>query len=482
MNSIKKLLVKVIVLNLTIIFVLTSFVRLPYPAFQTYVSHQFHVVLEVPAEWQITRSVPDYFSLTNEEVYGSDDGVLIISALTEDEPVDVVCDSFARDSNNQFGSNPVIKAITAQGQPSCIIQPSADQPDDFSGEWAAVVTYPEPAKLGYFLDTYYHVLIISDEAHIEPLASSVRFEVTPLEYLESTLDILEHTGLSFNEELNWDEVRADAISLAEGAETTADTYHAIKLALQALKTGHNALFTPAQVRGGFGSDSYFNVERAVVGERLENSIGYVELHSVSGNLETLKGYANRLQQIIQDIDQETTCGWVVDLRDNTGGDMAPMLAGLAPIIGNGDIGGFVFVEGQRKIMSLQDGKILLDGEVVPLYGDLIDGPIYNLKESMPPVAVLVSGRTASSGEITALAFVGRPDSQLFGEPTSGKTTTVTGFPLFDGALLYLTVGKDVDRNGTAYDGSIIPDELVSYEEVLDRAVEWLLNQPSCTLN
>ncbi len=451
---------------------------------QTFVSHQFHIVLNVPAEWQIVRSLRSNNLLTIdsedfaiEEVYQGEKGMLVISALTKDSSVDEICESVAQESNNRFGSATMIRAITVQDQPGCIIQPSDDQPADFYGEWAAVVSYPEPAVLGLLFDTYYHVLIIAKEAHIESLAESISFEVTSQDYLASTLDIIEHTGMSFNDDLNWEEVRAEAFSLAEDAETIADTHPAIKHAFGALQTGHTFFFTSAQVAAS--QSISVDGSQAVSGKRLENGIGYLALQDIGGNLETLKDYANTLHQIIQDIDEESTCGWVVSLRGNGGGSVFPMVAGLSPIIGEGEIGGFLLADGRQKILSLQDGFVLVDGVVIPEFGELLDEPLYVLKQTMPPVAVLVDQQTASAAEITALAFIGRPNSRLFGKSTGGYTTGNEVFPLFDGAMLILTFAKELDRTGKVYSESIIPDELVPSEDVMDTALEWLLAQPAC---
>jgi len=290
---------------------------------QAFVSHQFHITLEVPGEWQIIRSIRSDKLLTIdsedfaiEEVYQSEQGKLVISALTYDPPVDEICETVAHNSVNRFGSEPTIKTMTVQEQPGCIIQPSDDQPAEFSGEWAAVVSYPEPTVLGLHFDTFHHVLIIANEPHIEKLAQSIHFEIAPQEYLTSALDIIEHTGMSFNDDLDWDEVRAEAFALAKGAETASDTHAAIKHALSALQTGHTYFFTPQQVSAG--QNSFVDGSQAVSGKRLANGIGYLSLQDIAGNLETLKDYANTFHHIIQDIDQEPTCGWIVSLRGNTG--------------------------------------------------------------------------------------------------------------------------------------------------------------------
>jgi hypothetical protein len=452
---------------------------------QTFISHQFHISLEVPVEWQITRSLRSNNVLTIasvdlaiEEVYDGENGKLLISALPIELPVNEVCKILVGGVDDRFGSEPDIKMISTQDQPGCIILPSGYQSSDFYGELAAVVSYPEPTLLGLNLETFHYVLIIAKDLDMERLAQSIRFDITPEEYLSSTLDIIEDTGISFDEDLNWEEVREEASVIAGEAETFLDTYGAIRFAMNALQTGHTFFLTPEQVAGGLGSSP--DGSMAVSGSRLENEIGYVALQEINGNLDTLTSYANTLHNIIQDIDQEPVCGWIVSLRGNTGGSMFPMITGLAPIIGEGNIGGFLLVDGQRMILSIENGKVLIDDVVVQNYGELLNEPLYTLKNPMPPVAVLVDRHTASAAEIATLAFIGRPDSRIFGESTSGFTTGNEAFPLFDGALLILSVSVELDRDGNIYSESLLPDEIVSSEASLDAAIEWLLSQENCS--
>ena len=98
----------------------------------------------------------------------------------------------------------------------------------------------------------------------------------------------------------------------------------------------------------------------------------------------------------------------------------------------------------------------------------------------PPIAVLVGSRTASSGEATATAFHGRPDTRFFGQPTAGLTTSNEPLALSDGALLILTMSVFTDRNGVSYgqDISIEPDVLVDGDPTA-AATDWLLDHPAC---
>jgi carboxyl-terminal processing protease len=66
-------------------------------------------------------------------------------------------------------------------------------------------------------------------------------------------------------------------------------------------------------------------------------------------------YETKLQKIIANLDKSHPVGWVVDLRGNVGGNMWPMLAGVGPVLGEGDdLGEFFTTEG-HAVWRYRDG-------------------------------------------------------------------------------------------------------------------------------
>ncbi len=169
--------------------------------------------------------------------------------------------------------------------------------------------------------------------------------------------------------------------------------------------------------------------------------------------------------------------WIVDLRLNHGGNMWPMLAGIGPLAGHGELGAFVRGE-ERWFWSYAAGEASIDGEVLSRVQSEVMAPL--LEDA--PVAVLISQLTASSGEILTLSFVGRSGTRLFGEPTRGLTTSNSLYELSDGAALLITSAIDADRTGQLYDGPITPDVDIptdwaefqtAADPVLAAALDWL---------
>jgi C-terminal processing protease CtpA/Prc len=187
--------------------------------------------------------------------------------------------------------------------------------------------------------------------------------------------------------------------------------------------------------------------------------------------------------MIEGVDTLGVCGWVVDLRGNTGGNMWPMVAGIGPIVGEGVLGFFVDPDSIVKTWTYRSGSSRLDAGIITQATDP-----YELATPHPPVAVITDSLTASSGEATTIAFRGRPDSRSFGRPTWGVSTANGTFLLSDGAALILTVSTMADRTGQLYGEKVIPDQLVDgprtgdpeTDQPLAASMDWLREQPACS--
>ena len=303
-----------------------------------------------------------------------------------------------------------------------------------------------------------------------------------LAYLAEALDYIQGHALR-RDRVDWPAVRREALARAQGARTTWETYPAIRYTLAQLQDNHSFLLEPWMVQRrqsatGLRPD----------GRRLEGTIGYLFLPPLAATGGEFPGqYAEAAVRAIEEADREATCGWVVDLRRNEGGNMWPMVVGVGPILGDGDAGGFVDADGRREVWGYREGQALAGDQV------RAQGPAYQLKRPLPPVAVLTGPRTASSGEAIALAFRGRPQARSFGEPTAGVPTANDRKELSDGAWLLLTVARMADRTGQAYEDRIVPDQPVAVEgdpaewqmrdperdPVLRAALAWLRDQPDC---
>ena len=201
---------------------------------------------------------------------------------------------------------------------------------------------------------------------------------------------------------------------------------------------------------------------------LDGHIGYLQVPGfLSTDQRVINDFADQIQDAIGKLDSSATItGWIVDLRNNDGGNMWPMLSGLSPLI-NSDVAGYFSTPGKKELAPWKTSS--------PFNG-VARSKNYLLKDRNSRVAVLYGPRTASSGEATAISFIGRPNTRSFGERTAGLTTANGIFYLSDGNIFVLASTCEMDRNKNLYMGKLEPDELLenrSADEVLNRAKQWL---------
>ena len=290
------------------------------------------------------------------------------------------------------------------------------------------------------------------------------------DYLASALDIMQGSALH-RDDIKWTAIRAEASRRAMGASSPAETYEAIRWALSQLLDGHSFFATPDCGSAAITSGQYDRETTMPSGLLRPDLIAYLRVPGFRGSPQLATRYADLLQELIALLDDSDPVGWIVDLTDNGGGNMWPMLAGLGPLLSEGPLGSFQFPTQPPATWSYHGGRAYLDD--VALANTTTTG--YSLRHAAKPVALLSSKRTASSGEAVLIAFVGRPRTCRFGTSTRGLTTTNDDFSLSDGATLLLTVGTFADRFGHAYGQPMEPDCFCdeTEDQIQERAAKWI---------
>jgi C-terminal processing protease CtpA/Prc len=206
------------------------------------------------------------------------------------------------------------------------------------------------------------------------------------------------------------------------------------------------------------------------GERLTNGIGVVRLFGFMGTVDQGRLYTETAQAKINDMKEHGVCRFVLDLREDTGGNMYPMLNGVSGLLEPGVLGTFLSPHGQYASWALEDGAVT----VLPPRNSL---PAARSDSAAIPVAVLIGSHTGSAGEFTAMSFEGRPNTRFFGASTAGFVTANTPIMLSDGAILLMTGAWGLDRTGKKYLDRIEPDEDTgSGNAALAAAANWLVHQ------
>jgi carboxyl-terminal processing protease len=262
----------------------------------------------------------------------------------------------------------------------------------------------------------------------------------------------------------WDTLLATAKKRLNSSGNCNDTYDIISGCFRELNETHSFIMPPAKA-AVYNNDtaslqrkpSIRELVGDIKGELLDNGIAYLTVPWVSTTDSAIcTVVADSLQQLISALDGKETNGWIIDLRKNTGGNCWPMLAGIGPLLGDGVCG--YFVSAREKIpISYKDGAAS-QGKYVRCR---VSNNGYKMKDGKKSIIVLTGSRTVSSGEIVALAFKGKEQVYLYGEPTAGYTTANATYTLSDNSMLVLTVCMEADRNGKICEGKILPDETIS---------------------
>jgi C-terminal processing protease CtpA/Prc len=300
--------------------------------------------------------------------------------------------------------------------------------------------------------------------------------------LDKSFTILQTNAIN-RDTIDWSRLKEQVYQKAAAAKSYQDLAAVYPYLFQQIGDSHGALqlqgksysWKPAQTPySNQAIRTYPTVRVRTIGDE----VGYILL---PGNRDFTGKNINADTQAIRDalrsVNTEKITNWILDLRVNTGGSMYQMLAGLADLLGEGKMGQFVNQHKQPDgAWIIKQGNIYLDTQPV---SSVAHHPLGIPGEV--PLAVLISGQTASSGEIVAIATVGRKHSVLIGEPSAGYTTANQGFSLNAYAGLNLAVDYDADRGGRIYTERVRPAievlggdnfELLEQDQKVQAALRW----------
>lgn len=285
-------------------------------------------------------------------------------------------------------------------------------------------------------------------------------------YLTNIMDLMKLNSIN-KKNIDWADFYQKVYNEAKIAKTIDDqpVTEAINLALTLLGDKHSYFITNngKYILGNNRNDC---APRQIQAPIIPANIGYIKIDGFSGQGLAANSYAEKLQNEIKKQDNPEIKGWIVDLRGNTGGNMWPMVSGASPLLGDGTIGYFIDYEGNTSPWILKNG----------VAGGIVVSAPYQVINSKLKVAVLTDLATASSGEATAIAFIGRENTRSFGESTCGISTAVRGFSFLDGSTLGLTVSVMADRTKKLYGKSIEPNIVDSDQKSqVSKAINWILN-------
>ncbi|MEG0384317.1 MAG: S41 family peptidase [Solibacillus sp.] len=272
-------------------------------------------------------------------------------------------------------------------------------------------------------------------------------------YGKVAIDMIEFNGYYAVGE-KWEETKEKLEKEMEKVTTYEDVYPILEEALQVGGGKHSFLLTKENLQTLSIKDEMPVVTR-------EGDMLLIDLPKHSDATTNGKQYA---ETVLKEIQRNTDIkGAIVDLRGNSGGDMGPMVTAISPFLKDGDLFYFEFLEESMSV-KLEDGKSIGGGtqvttDIAPFKLDV-------------PVAVLIDNQTASSGEAVLMAFMGQPHIKTFGQPTAGYASANVTLPLYDEAVINVTVAYNKTLDGKIFfDNPVQPD--VETDDPLEHAKKWL---------
>jgi len=287
----------------------------------------------------------------------------------------------------------------------------------------------------------------------------------------SATQFIENNALHSNR-INWELVKAH-LSLEENTQRSRhDAYVYIRSLLEELGDKHSHLITDdlAQTR-------YSSVPKRPRSSVLSSNFGAIGYLEVPGFIETGSlsevEFIDSIRQFLFDLNKADLIGWIVDLRENDGGNMWPMLAGLEGLLDGPCVGHFSYSNNSKDSWIVENGSAKIGSVTVSESAYLRNIGI----DHELPLAFITSCKTCSSGEAIVVALKGRKLTKQFGSQTFGLSTANEGLELPCGTMLWLTTSIFTDRHGVQYGKSIHPDVSISRTApdglILELASKWI---------
>jgi hypothetical protein len=293
----------------------------------------------------------------------------------------------------------------------------------------------------------------------------------------------------YSDRINWKKVNFEFIELTEGKENTDGLKEGLQYLINSLgdKHGHfrsakdNSIIVSynGKIAGIDNRNSEFvntvinDISAKFSHQILDDRIGYLKIVGIGPG--DVKEQADFIRGGLKDLKAKGVDKWIVDLRFNGGGNMEPMISGLAPLIGEGFISGAINKDDEIREFTITNGQFYNFGRLVCEMDNLPE------IKSNEKVAVLLSRYTISSGELVAISFKGRDNTIFIGEETAGYTTG-NGYDKIDDELV-LVISQDVfiDRNKNRYNSKVGVDENLEFQHnvsikednQINRAKDWL---------
>lgn len=309
------------------------------------------------------------------------------------------------------------------------------------------------------------------------ISSCDYFKSDTEKYFDDTFNLISQNSIK-KSEINWRELEQKVRDSIKTFNNDLDVQRGIAYALKLVNDGHSSLFVaPIKSKKNRSINPKKNNSKAelptILTKMIENNIGYIKLNGfplINDSLRKL--YPIRIRESLLELDKtDNLSGWIIDLRENSGGELTVESLGLAPLFENSLIGIVMNNENEFIDITCTNNKFKYGNKAINEIS--ID---FGFRNSGKKIAILISNKTASAGEFLTLAFKKFQNrTKTFGQKTSGKTSSTKLHRLRNNAILFLTETYLCNPDKTLVKDKLYPDIECSSEETLSKAINWIKN-------
>lgn len=262
---------------------------------------------------------------------------------------------------------------------------------------------------------------------------------SPEKYVKQAVVFMDSQGIYASGD-EWEKTKAEVLEKAAKAESYEECHELINNALKVAGGKHSRLITEDK-----NNAAELEMPSCEIDDR--DKI-YIRIPAFSGSTDEGMKYAETVYDFLRENGADAS-EITIDIRDNHGGDMGPMVAAVSPLLPDGELMYFD-MKGTKQAVTLAGGTVSGGGSQVTM-----DDP-FKIKDV--PVRILQNEETGSSAEALLICFRGLDNVKSYGTPTAGYCSCNTTRKLYDGAVMLLTIGKDVARTGEEFcEEPIAPD-------------------------
>lgn len=281
-----------------------------------------------------------------------------------------------------------------------------------------------------------------------------------VDYIEEAITLMKKNSVNKGK-VNWTKLSEEALSSATVKGPSRAAYPIIIKSLEMLEDQHSGFYAPEMVSAYMKRYTESGLQFPYSKDSLiDGQLAYLSIPAIGNlNQDDWKLYVSDFYKKIKVLDSRNPKAWILDLRDNDGGMFSPMFKAIQPFLDTNKTVGSIDNGGKVSYYTNQKNNVLFGNTVIAT----INVPQISLQHKKIPIYLLVSKKTASSGEFVTAAFVGQRNTMVIGENTQGLTSDNSEFKMSDGAILKLTTGILIDRSGYQYKEigkGITPDRYV----------------------